>query len=424
MNLPIDQPQKSHAQAAIARSRTRQAAIVVVFLGLLVAAGFGYRGFRKKKVTVPVYTYASALSTAPGMVAQILVKSGDQVRKGELLAVMDFSQVEAEREAAEQSVWNAVAGDAQGNQAVANALPSPPGMSGPFDVKMVPVGKLPGRLPTVRTNNIPFPTRTPPQVSKPADVPTSPLPGLQVDQLDSKVKDIQTKIKAEQDAVADLQKSFTAEQDAATSGQDLVNSLTAVAARTKAESDKSATLLAEGVISAREASRSQGYAQQAEGQLEAARVHAAADEATLGETQNQINSTAKQIVADQDDLKKAQAAADDARKAAARIAAVKTSPTPPPALAPARPMGQFKIIKVPTAPAAPAAPPTPLHVEFLPPELEAQKISQAENQLQTVNKKFIGACIYAPEDGVVTRIAIRPGQMIEANTVAIVIQKR
>jgi len=403
---------KRHAQAAVARSRTRQAVMVAVLVGLIAAAGFGFRGFRKHKVTAPAVSYVSATTTAPGMVAQILVRPGQQVRKGELLAVMDFGELEAQREEAQQDVLNAVEGGAAGNQAIATPAPAP-GITGGIDKRIVPVGKLPPPMPMVRSNNIQAPdgSAAPPAL---ATLPKAGSPG-DAGQADSKAKDLQSKIKLEEDAIRTLQKSFADEQDAATSAQDLVNSLAAAAGRTRADSDKSATLLAEGVISANDAAKSQTYAQQAEGQLEDARVHAAAAEATLGDTQREIDKTAKQVLSDREDLKKVQAEADEARKHPALAPATPAERSP-------QPVPKFKLVPIPSA-AGPVAPPTPVHVDFLPPALEGQRIDQAEAKLDAVGQRFSGACIYAPADGVIERIAIRPGQTVQANAVAVVIRK-
>ncbi len=428
MNPPAEQsPVVVDANRTIAHSRKWQGLVVLGLAAVLVAGAFGYRGFRhaRRIVLARAPVYSSAVTVGPGMIAEILVKPGQKVRKGELLAVMDFSQLEAAREAAEQNLVNAISASSTGNQAMAPAL-QPPSLGGSIIKKIVPVGKVPVRMPPVQTNNIkPLPPTGPSSANTKAPVasPTPPGPpatSTDANQADGKVKALQDKIKVEEDAVKQLQQAFAADQDQATAAQDLVNSLATVAARTKAESDKSATLLAEGVISANEAAKSQSYAQQASAQLEDAKVKAAADEAALGDTQRDIDKAAKQLADDQDGLKKAQVEAENARKALAETAARPQNPTSqqPPAM-----REQYKLVTVP-GPVLPPAPAVPLQPDFLPPQLELQKIQMAEAQLDQLNRQFQNVCVYAPDDGVVTSVAIHPGQFVQANLVAVILRKQ
>ena len=63
-------------------------------------------------------------------------------------------------------------------------------------------------------------------------------------------------MKADTSQIEALGPKINLDQDAANAAQALVSSLGAMALRTKTDSDKSATLLAEGVISANESGRS------------------------------------------------------------------------------------------------------------------------------------------------------------------------
>ena len=396
-------PLPGEVNTAFARARGRQLWLLAAIIALGAVGFAGIKLNRPKPIEAPKISFAPASSQSDGMVAQILVKPGEQVRKGELLAVLEFSRLDAQHEAALDNVIQVASVDTNAGPAVTAPLP-PSGLNGGLTKRAVRIVQPSQALPAI-----------PPKINLPqTEQSAGPIPAKGQD-LPRQVALLQSGMDALTKQTATLRQNIKDDQDAVTTSQALVATLTAVATRTKADADKSATLLAEGVISAHEASKAQGYSLQAQGRLQEAKVSAAQAVETLGDAQRTLDSTNQTIAADQDKLKKLNS----------QVAQEKVHPQPAPVLksvplAPAQVPSQSKItykLQSIKGPIMPNIPPAPLPVTFMGPAQQGQLIQKAEHILNQVDQNFESVCIYAPTDGTVTQINARPGESIAKGTV-------
>ena len=432
-------PRRGEVQVAIARSRVRQAWAMIILACAVIAAFMGFKTRHTAASKVPAIVYVTVTAKAPGMVGQVVVQPGQFVRKGQLLAVMDYGHLEAEKELAEQNLMEALEQTTASSEATA-LPPPPPALRGRFEKRAVPVAHLPAPLPPVQTNNVkvtpppaqaplnlkvtpgktPAPTKGSPTLTLPKAQPKVPVsvttPATGKDRLS--VKDTQAKVAADNYTIKTLTDKITADQDAVDQSQSLVTSLGNIASRTKADSDKSASLLAEGVISANEAAKSQSYNMQAQGQLQQGKIKAAEAVSNLGDDQRSLDAAKAQLPKDMDALKQAQSEANKPKKQP-EVTPEFTPQDMPQTRTQAAP--KYRLETVPSL--ASSLPPKPLQVDFISLAQILQKIAMAEKELSDAQTQLAGACIYADATGTITRISIKPGQMMTKGEAAFVIRK-
>lgn len=400
-------PHHGEAGHVVPRSRARYGWIIlaIVVVGAAVASPFALRAYRHftRTPTPPPVHFVSAGVTSAGTVMQVVVQPGQMVRKGELLAVLDYSHQQAVLDAAENNLILALEQAQQSSTPV--ALPTPP-IAGRFEKKAVPIAKLP-----------PMPA------PKPIKVSTLPNPSVGATQLSASAVTAQKKVDALQDQIkqseADipaLQQKIADEQEAVQSAQALVTATQNVVQHTQAERQKASSLLAQGVISANEAAKAETYAAQAQGQWETAKVRAAAAIALLGDTQRQLDAVNAKLSKARSDLPKAQQQLALAKKqpsetVVASSGTVAAQPPPP----------QYKLeLK---GPVAPAPPPAPVQVNFTAPQQALQQILKAEQALEVAQHQFDACCVYAPASGKIISIRVRPGQTVQPGVALVVIQR-
>lgn len=436
---------RGDVQGAIARSRVRQAWAMIVLAAAVVAAFMGFRSRRVAESKVPATVYITVTAKSAGMVGQVMVQPGQFVRKGQLLAVMDYSHLEAEKELAEQNLMEALDQTTSSSEATALS-PPPPALRGRFEKKAVP-------LPPVQTNNVnvappppqqplnlkhPLPEKkgpaaagnkapaatqkapgTLPKVQTAAPTPVkTPSPTQSASKAHLSVKDAEAKVAADNYTIKSLTDKIVTDQDSVDQTQSLVVSLGNIATRTKADSDKSASLLAEGVISANEASKSQSYNMQAQGQLQQAKIKAAEAVSNLGDDQRTLDATKANLPKDMDAIKVAQV---DASKPKIQPL-VQSSPTPPAGSeTSSAPAPRYKLESVPSF--ASSLPAKPLQVDFISLAQVLQKIAAAEKTLSDTQTEMAASCIYASATGTVTRVSVRSGQLLTKGEATFVIRK-
>jgi multidrug resistance efflux pump len=403
-------PRKVGVSDTIARSRARQGLLVAVVAAACVASYFGFTGTRKSAASKVVAHLASAAVTSPGMVTQVLVKQGQWVRKGELLAVLDYSHVQAELAGAEAEYQVALAKGT--GSTVATALPAPPNFAGGFEKRPVVIAE-----PAQTYTPPPLPTSKHPVAKLPEiKLPTSQAPTSA--KAAPKVAQLQDEIKKTQAEIPDLQKKIDDDKAAADSAQALAVAAQSVADRSKTQKDKSASLLAEGVISAKEAAQADSNWIQAQGQLQAARLKATEAEAMMGEDQRDLDKANEDLKNYQTELPKAQAAQAAVANQPPQLAPIsKPEPGGPPPPEPQK----YKLVKL-KGPVMAAPPPEPLQVDFTSPAQAAAQLKKAETDLAIARQNFAAACIYAPETGQISKINVKVGQMAKPGIAAFVIQ--
>lgn len=398
----------AEVQRAFARARARQVWMLLVLIALGLAAGFGWSVFAPKPTSRPAARLASVNSVGEGLLAQVMVVPGQQVRKGQLVAVLENSHLRMELNNAMYDLIAAM----QQNQATAapTALTNPPALKGNFEKK--PVLVAPPASSTGEEKQKSLPTLPPPTANK---TPEGQDPAAKAE---ARVKDLQGKIaQAKVDLAANTQK-LTEDKQAADTAQALVTAAEQIVNRTAQEKAKSASLLAEGVISANEAAKADMYASQAQAQLQTARLKAAQAVATAGDTQRALDSENDALKSAQADLPKAQAGLDAAKKAP-KPPQRPASMLPPAGKSGISPLPQYKL--VPVKGTGPVPPPQPLQVNFTPPSQALVRIQRAEAALEAVQARFASTCIYAPASGRVTRVFAHSGESVHAGTAIVVI---
>src|SRR3954469_20517844 len=104
-------PRTTTAKDAFARARGRQALLVLAMVVVAGASALGIHAVNNRTAPAPI-SKPVAMISAPvagqGMVMQVLVVPGQVVRKGQLLAVLNFSHEKAELANAEDSLINAL----------------------------------------------------------------------------------------------------------------------------------------------------------------------------------------------------------------------------------------------------------------------------------------------------------------------------
>ena len=380
---------------AMPRSRVRAVWVVVFFVLAVIASAFGVKAFHRAETPAANLAPSRAVG-APikGVITEVLVQPGEQVRKGQLLAVLDFSRQQDILQTAENNVILAYEQTQQNSTPV--ALPTPPDLKGGFEKKAVTV---------VASKSIEVPTMLPnPNASK--NLTAVAAAQQRVDDLQSQIKQGNSDLAALEDTLAD-------ESDAASGSQALITSINSVVQHTQAEKQKSASLLAQGVISARDAARSDMYASQAQGQLEGAKIRAAAAQAALGDTKRQMDALKAKIAKAQADLPEAQALLAEAKK----------HPNEPAQMyAMQAPKQEYKLVKL-KGPITPALPPQPLQVNFVSPEDAQRRMETAEQQLENASHEMRAYCIYAPVAGKLTKVNARPGDIVKPQTQLFVIER-
>lgn len=405
--LPVTTPTDS----AFARARTRQLFILGVFVIGVGAAALGVRSLTPaKKVVPPSFVPYNAFTPAEGTVYQILVAPGEQVRKGQLLAVLDPRPYEQQLSLAEADLI-AAEHQAQPSDIAVAAPPTMPGalpMAGGFEKVPVPVqGSV------VPLN--PLPNATGPRSSlgvPPAKASASPA--------EPKLKALKEKRAKTEALLSESKSKVEAAKSEAASAQALLQSAEAISIKAKAAKDKSAGLLATGAISANEAAKSDSYYNQVMGQYQAAKLKAAESQALAGQLDRDIaeaKATMKTIDAD---IAKAQAAVAEEKKHPATTANEIVVTPPPPAPEPARP--KYRLVPVKPMSLGPVAP-APVQVNFGPSPEALKAIAKARAGVEMASKAFARCVIYAPASGTVREIDIRPGQKVRAKQLSVVIAK-
>jgi len=296
------------------------------------------------------------------------------------------------------------------------------GMKGGFEKKPVPIQPIPNR-----GGNMPvLPTVSPRNLSPVSQVSVQPDASKVVADAATKVKGLKDHGDKAQAEMPTLQKELDDAKSTLSSAQALVASAQAVADRTRAERDKNATLLAEGVISASEASKSDAYAMQAQGQLQVAKVKAAQAAVQVGEKQRAIDSAQADIVAASKDLPTAIAALANAKKQALTVRPMVTWSGPkgglPAASPPAQSLPKFKLVKLKGA-ITPTPPPQPVKVDFTPPSQSSARLDKAEATLERLKAEFAKSCIYAPESGKISRVVLGVGRQVQPGAVVVVLER-
>jgi multidrug resistance efflux pump len=207
--------------------------------------------------------------------------------------------------------------------------------------------------------------------------------------------------------------------------QALVDAAQSSVERTKADKDKSATLLAEGVISANEASRAESYYAQATGQLEQAKAKASEAQALVGQYERELDNARKNLKQSESKFQRAQIEAKNPRPVQ-RVAHSSASPFSGMVAKnmPTQPQVKYKLVpmKGPIIPAPPPIP-TPVHVDLMAPQKAGIAIEQAKAAVALAEQNFAKCCIYAPTDGTVVRVLVAPGQNGLARQPVILIEK-
>ena len=275
----------------------------------------------------------------------------------------------------------------------------PPDMKGGFEKKAVPV---------VASRSIEAPLLTNPSAATSRTLTATAAAQRRLD-------DVQGQIKQGQSDIAALEETLADETDAADGAQALITSIKSVVLHTQSEKQKSATLLAEGVISAHDAARSDMYASQAQGQLETAKIRAAAAQAALGDTKRQIEALKSKVAKAQADLPKAQELLAEAKKHPNELAFSGTYSEQSASQA-------YKLVKL-KGPITPALPPQPLQVNFMSPDEALQRIQKAQQQLEAAQHELKAYCIYAPVSGRIIKIDVRAGQQVKPQTQLFVIER-
>src|SRR5437763_700627 len=328
-------PQPTEIGHLVSRSRGRQLWAVLFFLLAVFASAVGVKAYhRAARPAVSVAPSRAVGAPIHGTVTQVLVRQGENVRKGQLLAVLDFSRQQDILDAAENNVVLAFEQAQQSSTPI--AMPAPPDMKGGFEKKAVPV---------VASRSVEAPLLT-----NPSAVTSKTLTATAAAQ--QRLDDVQGQIKQGQSDIAALEETLADETDAADGAQALITSIKSVVQHTQSEKQKSATLLAEGVISAHDAARSDMYASQAQGQLETAKIRAAAAQAALGDTKRQIEALRSKVARAQADLPKAQELLAEAKKHPNELAFSGTYSERSASQA-------YKLVKL-KGPITPALPPQPL----------------------------------------------------------------
>lgn len=397
--------------SAFARARTRQFIFLGVFVIAVAAAAVGVRTLSPaKKIVPPPFVPANAYTPAEGTVYQVLVAPGEQVRKGQLLAVLDPRPYEQQLSLAEADLIAAEHQSQPSDIAVA-APPTMPGalpMAGGFEKVPVPV---PG---TVAPLN-PLPNASPNRSSvgvPPAKAPTSST--------EAKLKGLKEKRAKAEALLNDSKSKVEAAKAEAVSSATLLQSAEAITVKAKAAKDKSASLLATGAISANEASKSESYYNQVMGQYQAAKLKAAEAQALAGQLDRDISEAEATLKTIDSDISKAQAAAAEEKKHPA-APANEIVVTPPPAAEPARP--KYKLVPVKPPSLGPVAP-APVQVNFGPSPDALKAIAKARAGVEMASKAFARCVIYAPASGTVREVNIRPGEKVGAKQLSIVIAKQ
>jgi multidrug resistance efflux pump len=399
----VSQPLRT-SKDAFSRSKARQLWFAAF---LAVAAGGSLLGvtLSKPKVRpVPVLHFVSAPTMGGGMVAQIYVHTGQVVRKGELLASLDYGKALAALDNARAELENAIEQETGSNVAVALPATLSP-ISGAFEKKPVLIKTPASTKASARATSLPKVSLTPT-----APKESTPASDLRVDDYERSIKQTRAEIPGLESSLSDAKSSAETAQAALVSAQ-------AVADRTRSDKNKASTLLAEGVLSANEASKAEAYAAQAAGALQSARLRAAQAQAQVGEVQRMLDKAKETLAKSEAELPKAIAAAKKVN-ASSKVAAT------PPAISAAAQQDQPKyklVLKGPIS--APVPPAQPVKVDFTSPADIAARIKKAETALAEAQANCQKLCIYAPADGIVARVGVRVGQMVQPGVAAFVVQR-
>ncbi len=340
-----------------------------------------------------------AISTTTGTVKQILVKPGDQVKAGQLVAIVSDPQLEIAAQKAQQDL-----ADAQKQSVATQAAPMPPTIVGkaPSLGSVQPLPKLPVLKAPANTTAVPIPAEV-----LEAQAKKDKASGL-VRQLESTVQVAATKVSA---AKMDLAAANQEAEAARAPVEELQNNLDLA----KTKRDKYQSLYSQGIISRVEFQNTQADVDAAQTALDEANKQVADTAATVKDRQADLTNDQALLAGLQGQLTAAQKAYE----------AIKTPAPPapaqiPPMLAP-RPATETSTFIAPQvkpkfpATLAPAPGLVPLGVAFSPTaHVAAQdqvlKLKKVLDDTLTALKN--AEEVRAATDGVVGTVSLNARQMV------------
>ena len=373
--------------------------------GLTLLGLIGWAAVRMP-ATIPADVGYDLMATAEGTIAEVAVKEGQQVRKGDLLVLLDDS--------AEQQAWttaraelDSLAQEAQ-TSGIAVAMPPGIGMGGQI-VQMGPMprGSLPKDPAPSKLGTLPPVTETDRQPTSQTGTSIKAAAEENVRSIELKLEGLKTeKIEVAQKRDDALNHAIEAQRNAEASK--------VITEQRKKQSDKMKSLLAEGVVSRVEAVRAESLYLSSQGGTDAAQKLADEQHAIAKAHEAEIVAIDSRFTKLEGELVRAK---DLVAKAPAETAA------PPSSIAPTVDVRRPEVPKPAFVRSTPL-PSTPTKVEI---DKGAKRevdglLAEAKRKVDDAEKRIESRRILAPRDGVIVRVLVKPGNILKHGQSILVIR--